>query len=55
MDGFEACFGRFRMVEDAIHFEDAARKADVARLLLVEKKLPSFNREIDRVGYADGC
>ena len=51
----EARFGTFRMAEDAIRFEDAARKAAVERLLLVEKKLPAFDREIERVGYADGC
>ena len=51
----EARFGAFRMAEDAIRFEDAARKAAVERLLLEEKKLPSFADEIERVGYEDGC
>ena len=55
MDGLEARFGRFRMAEDAIRFEDGARKAAVERVVLEEKKLPAFADEIERVGYADGC
>lgn len=51
----EARFGAFRMAEDAIRFEDAARKAAVERLLLEEKKLPSLVDEIEHVGYEDGC
>ena len=55
VDDLEARFGAFRMAEDAIRFEDADRKAAVERLLLEEKKLPSFDEEIERVGYEDGC
>lgn len=51
----EARFGAFRMAEDAIRFEDGARKAAVERLLLEERKLPPFGEEIERVGYEDGC
>ena len=51
----EARFGAFRMAEDAIRFEDAARKVAVERLILEEKKLPAFDEEIERVGYEDGC
>ena len=51
----EARFGAFRMAEDAIRFEDAARKAAVERLLLEERRLPAFDEAIERVGYEDGC
>ena len=55
MDELEARFGRFRMAEDAIRFEDGARKAAVERIVLEEKRLPAFADEIERVGYEDGC
>ena len=55
VDDLEARFGAFRMAEDAIRFEDAARKAAVERLILEEKKLPAFDEAIERVGYEDGC
>ncbi len=55
MDDLESRFGHFVSEEDNLRFEDESRKADVERLLMKEKRLPTFAEDIERVGYMDGC
>ena len=42
------------MVEDNLRFEPE-RKVEINQILMVDKKLPEFNREVVRVNYEDGC
>ena len=50
----EEQFGKFVMVEDNLHFEPK-RKSEINHVLMIEKKLPDFSKEIVRVNYEDGC
>ncbi len=54
MDEFEAQFGKFVMVEDNLHFAPEA-KGEIENIIMVEKKLPDFGIEVERVNYEDGC
>ena len=54
MNELEAQFGKFVMVEDNLRFAPE-NKAEVENIIMVEKKLPDFGVEIERVGYEDGC
>ena len=54
MDELEAEYGRFVMVESNLEFAPE-EKADVENVIMVEKKLPDFGIEIERVNYEDGC
>ena len=47
-------FGTFEMVEANLEFP-AARKPEIQKILMVDKKLPAFDAEIVRVNYEDGC
>lgn len=47
-------FGHFVMMEDNLTFAPACKKA-IEQMLLIEKKVPAFDAEIERVGYEDGC
>lgn len=50
----EAQYGRYILVEKNLRFAPEYKKT-IENILLVEKKLPEFDAEIDHVGYADGC
>ena len=50
MDELEAEYGRFVMVESNLEFAPE-EKADVENVIMVEKKLPDFGIEIERVNY----
>ena len=54
MEDLESQFGKFYMVEDNLRFEPE-RKVEINQILMVDKKLPEFNREVVRVNYEDGC
>lgn len=54
MDELEAEFGKFVMVEDNLHFAPEA-KGEIENIIMVEKKLPDFSVEVERVSYEDGC
>ncbi|MBQ9736459.1 MAG: phosphoglucomutase/phosphomannomutase family protein [Clostridia bacterium] len=54
MRELEAKHGSFRMVEANLSFAPE-RKAEIVRTLMEEKKLPTFENEVVRVGYEDGC
>ena len=47
-------FGKFEMVEDNLRFEPEY-KATVNDILMVQKKLPDFGKNVVRVNYEDGC
>ena len=50
----EAQFGKHTMVEDNLVFEPE-RKAEINEIIMVEKKLPDFGIELEKVNYEDGC
>ena len=47
-------FGKHEMVEANLEFP-AARKPEIQKTLMVDKKLPEFDAEVVRVNYEDGC
>ena len=47
-------FGKLYMEERSYRFP-AERKAELLNILLKEKSLPDFHREIEKVSYMDGC
>lgn len=47
-------YGTFEMVESNIRF-DPSYKQTIEKILFTDKKLPDFNREVERVSYEDGC
>lgn len=54
VEELEAQYGHFVMVEDNLHFLPEQR-SEIMHKLLVEKQLPVFKTEVERVGYEDGC
>lgn len=50
----EAQYGRYVLVEENLRFAPEYKK-EIENTLMVEKKLPEFDAEIDHIGYADGC
>ena len=54
MDDLEAQFGKFVMAEDNLRFAPE-RKAEINRILMVDKQLPAFATPVTRVNYEDGC
>lgn len=54
MDELESEFGHFEMVEDNLRFAPE-QKGAFNKILMVDKLLPKFNEEIERVSYEDGC
>ena len=54
MDELEAQFGHYELVEDNLHFAPEV-KSVIEKIVMEEKKLPDFGREIVRVNYEDGC
>ncbi len=47
-------YGSYEMVESNIRFEPSYKEV-ITQIVFNDKKLPDFNREIERVGYEDGC
>ena len=54
IEALEAKYGHYVMAEANIAF-DPADKQRIQDLVFKEKRLPDFGREIDHVGYEDGC
>lgn len=54
MDELEEQFGHYEMVEDNLHFRPEM-KSVIDNFIMVEKKLPDFGADIERVSYEDGC
>lgn len=54
MDKLNEQFGKFVMVEDNLRF-DPAYKPTIEDIVFKQKKLPSFEKEVARVNYEDGC
>ena len=54
MDGLEAEFGHYEMVEDNLRFAPDY-KAVIEKIVFEDKKLPSFDAEVEKVNYEDGC
>ncbi len=54
MRALETQFGKFVMVEDNLRFAPEL-KSEIENIIMVEKKLPEFDVEIERVSYDDGC
>lgn len=54
MDELTEKYGEYHMYEDNLRFkpEDYTR---INRILMQEKQLPDFGKEIDHVSYQDGC
>ena len=50
----ETKFGKFVMVEDNLEFAPE-RKSEIENIIMVQKKLPDFGLEIEKVSYEDGC
>ncbi len=53
-DDLEAQFGKFNMVEDNLTFHPDD-KSTIEKIIFEDKKLPDFNKKIQRVNYEDGC
>ena len=47
-------YGTHEMVEDNLRFRPE-EKDRINDILMVQKKLPDFGKEVERVGYEDGC
>ena len=47
-------YGKFEMEERDYKFSQA-EKERISKLLMVDKLLPDFPREVEKVSYADGC
>lgn len=54
MDELEENFGHFEMVEDNLHFAPDYKPV-IEKIVFEDKKLPSFDSEIEKVSYDDGC
>lgn len=54
MDGLETEFGHYEMVEDNLRFAPDY-KAVIEKIVFEDKKLPSFDAEVEKVNYEDGC
>ena len=54
MRALEAQFGKYFMVEDNLHFAPEI-KSEIEDIIMVQKKLPDFDVEVERVNYEDGC
>lgn len=50
----EEKYGKFVMVEDNLRFLPE-RKEEINKILMIEKRLPDFDRKIIKVNYEDGC
>lgn len=50
----ESLYGKFVMAEDNLHFSEET-KADVEKIILEDRKLPDFEKEIVKLNYDDGC
>ena len=54
VDELEETYGKYVMVEDNLHFAPENKKT-IENIVMVEKKLPSFEKDVKKVNYEDGC
>ena len=54
MRELEEKFGHYELVEANLVFAPE-RKPEIRNTLMVEKKIPTFNKKVVRVNYEDGC
>ena len=54
MADLRARYGTFEMVEDNLRFAPE-KKPEINHIIMVEKKLPAFDKKVVRVNYEDGC
>lgn len=54
MEEMEKQFGKFVMVEDNLVFTKE-EKMLVNKIVMIEKQLPLFDEEVEKVNYEDGC
>ena len=54
IDDLEAQFGKFVMVEENLRFAPE-RKQEINKILMIDKQVPDFGKEIIKVNYEDGC
>ncbi len=54
MDELEAEFGHYEMVEDNLRFAPDYKPV-IEKIVFEDKKLPSFDAEVEKVNYEDGC
>ena len=54
IDSLEEKYGHFVMLDNSIGFEPSVKDKIVQKIML-EKQVPQFNNNIERVGYEDGC
>lgn len=54
MNELETQYGRFVMVEDNLRFPPE-KKSEIESRLIINRRLPQFDREISKVSYDDGC
>ncbi len=54
MDMLKEKYGQYEMVESNIRFEPSYKQT-IIKTVFEDKKLPEFGREIEKVGYEDGC
>ncbi len=50
----EEKYGKFKMVEDNLSFQPDNKKF-IEKIIFDDKKIPDFNKKIERVSYDDGC
>lgn len=54
VEELEKIYGHYIMLEENLHFLPE-QKAYIIQRLLIEKKVPEFQSEVEHVGYEDGC
>ncbi len=54
IDEIEEKYGHFEMVEDNLTFLPEMKKS-INQMIMIDKKLPDFGNEIEKVNYEDGC
>lgn len=54
MDELEAEFGHYEMVEDNLRFAPDYKPV-IEKIVFEDRKLPSFDAEVEKVNYEDGC
>lgn len=54
MEELEQKFGKFIMVEDNLRFSPE-QKEEINKILMIEKQIPEFDVDIQKVEYRDGC
>ncbi len=54
LEEFEKEYGKYTMVEDNLRFAPE-KKDEINQILMIDKMLPEFSAEVQKVGYEDGC